>query len=167
MRYNLAMRRLLSLDLPQSVLMGGLPRDLRGLIEAGWYESDCGAVLLAGVGRHAKSWPCADGDVAGREYEINDVRIPHRDFDVARDVFLPSVYARTRSFAESALRGAGGFPNSDTMTALIRVGVDDDYLMQGAGVRFFTLRGGYPDWINDLDGFNLEALMVISVTDID
>lgn len=58
-------------------------------------------------------------------------------------------------------------PNGGTMTALIRVGVDDDYLVQGAGVRFFTLRGGCPDWINDLDGFKLEALMVISVTDID
>lgn len=105
--------------------------------------------------------------MAGREYEINDVRIPHRDLDVAREVFLSLVYARTRSFAEVALRGARGLPNGGTMTALIRVGVDDDYLVQGAGVRFFTLRGGCPDWINDLDGFKLEALMVISVTDID
>jgi hypothetical protein len=165
MKTNSAMRALLR-ELGQEVEVP-LTGELDVILRTGWYTADCGALLLRETGLHAKSWPCDEREVADREYEVNDIRIPDHDIDRERDRFLLTMTSRALRFAKAAMRGAEGMPESDKLRALLSTGIDDDYLSHGTTVRFFTTRGGHPDWLDDLENFTIETMMVLDMSDVD
>lgn len=163
MRQNLLMRSVLQVG------VGGVsepPGELAEILGAGWYTADCGALLLVGVGGHAANWPCDPASVGEREYEVNDLRVLDGDLDGDRDHFLAAVAARADWFARAALKRAIGMPGSDRLTAVISVGVDDDYLSHGTTVKFLTTRGSYPDWFGNLERFRSEAMTVLEIADV-
>ncbi|TQM81260.1 hypothetical protein FHX81_3623 [Saccharothrix saharensis] len=165
MKTNSAMRALMR-DLGQEV-EAPFPEELDHILRAGWYTADCGALLLRATGLHARSWPCDEREVANREYEVNDIRVPEHGSEQERDRFLLTMVSRALWFTKAAMRGARGVPESDKLTALVSTGIDDDYLSHGTTVRFFTTRGGHPDWLDDLENFRIEAMMVLDMSDVD
>jgi len=111
------------------------------------------------------SWPCEERSIARLEYEINDVGIPGVDLDDDRNVFLPTIAARARRFASTILQSAfESYPNQELM-AVVSIGVDEEYLTHGTTVKFFTLRGDYPDWFDNLEGFRSEAMLLLRAVD--
>jgi hypothetical protein len=67
------------------------------------------------------------------------------------------------------LSKAHGIPGSETLQATVSIfadKTDEDFALQGGVVRFFTRRGDYPDWFEDLESFTLEAIAVMDATDI-
>ncbi|MFI6096593.1 hypothetical protein ACIA8G_13615 [Lentzea sp. NPDC051213] len=143
-----------------------MPEELAGILRDGWYTADCGALLLVRAGGHARSWPCEAAEIAQREYEVNDIRIPDLDLDEDRETFLLALACRASGFAGTALQMAAGSQGSADLVAVVSVGIDDDYLSNGATVKFFTMRGNYPDWFDDLERFKSEAMMLLRLGDI-
>jgi hypothetical protein len=143
-----------------------MPEELADILRDGWYTADCGALLLVRAGGHARSWPCEAAAIARREYEVNDIRVPDLDLDEERGKFLRALARRAGGFARAALQLAVGSQASEDLAAVISVGIDDDYLSHGATVKFFTMRGDYPDWFDDLERFKGEAMMLLQIGDI-
>ncbi|WP_447005548.1 hypothetical protein ACRAKI_03185 [Saccharothrix isguenensis] len=165
MKNNSAMRALMRVSGQE--VEPSLPEELTDILRAGWYTADCGALLLRATGSHAKSWPCDGEKVGDREYEVNDIRIPDHDIEEEEKAgFLRAVASRAVRFAKTAMRAAEGMPGSDELAALLSTGVDDDYSTHGTTVRFFTTRGGHADWLDDLDRFTIEAVMVLDMSDL-
>jgi hypothetical protein len=151
----------------ESFLGRDLPAELRELLDEGWVVGPATALLLKGqFGAGWRSdWKPAN--VARHEYEVNDVGVPSDGISPERDQFLPALVARARDFAVRALGAAGGMPAADLLTAVISVGIDDDYSTHGGTVRFFTRRGGSPRFYEDLERFRLEAMAVVDVHDLE
>ncbi|MFE3249010.1 hypothetical protein [Streptomyces sp. NPDC059209] len=142
-----------------------LPEDLRELIDGGWRTGPAGALLLAGCYGDGSGWrdDWQAGDIAQHELDVNDVGIPCDDLPEEREAFLRGAVARSRAFADAALRAARSMPASDTLVAIVSVGVDDDFLTHGATVKFATERGGFPETFAELDRFRFEAMAVLDV----
>jgi hypothetical protein len=142
-----------------------LPDELQDLVEGGWRIGPVGSLLLAGCygdGRGwRRDWPAEE--VAEHELEVNDVGIPSDDFPKARDLFLRGAVARSCLFAGAALRAASNLKASELLVAVVSVGVDDEYLMHGATVKFATRRGGFPDIYANLELFQSEAMAIIDL----
>jgi hypothetical protein len=49
---------------------------------------------------------------------------------------------------------------------VVGTGVGPDFLDHGTTVKFFTRRGAYPRWFDDVEGFKGEAMAFISMSDI-
>lgn len=167
MRQNSAMRSLMS-KADAGIALTEMPEGLVDILREGWYTAECGSLLLVRTGGHARSWPCDSAAVAQREYEVNDIRIPDSDLDEEREKFLCSLARRASDFAMAAMQlVVVGGEASVGLVAVVSVGIDDDYLSHGATVKFFTVRGDYPDWFDDLERFKSEAMMLMQIGDIE
>lgn len=140
-----------------------LPEELRDLIDGGWRTGPAGTLLLNGCYGDGSGWrkDWQAGDVAQHELAVNDVGIPCGDLPEEREPFLRGAAARSRAFAEAALRAAHGLPAAESLVAIVSVGVDDDFLTHGATVKFATERGGFPETYAELDRFVFEAMAVL------
>ncbi|MFI6789793.1 hypothetical protein ACIBG4_20965 [Nonomuraea sp. NPDC050383] len=154
------------LPLWQATEGGGLevlPDELRDLVDFGWRIGPAGALVLVGCYGDGSGWrgDWQAEDIARHELEVNDVGIPCDDLPKARDQFLHGAVARSRAFADAAFRAAHGLTASDLLVAVVSVGVDDDYLMHGATVKFATRRGRFPSTYADLERFQYEAIAIL------
>ncbi|WP_242889823.1 hypothetical protein [Actinomadura litoris] len=143
-----------------------LPEDLQVILRAGWLVGPAGALLLKnlyGPGWNSV-WPASE--VAQREREINDVYIPSYDLPVDRAEFLSRMVQRAWSFMHHAFAAACKFESSGTLTAVISVGIGEDFRLHGTTVQFFTRRGNYPDYYSDLERFREEAMAVVERSDL-
>ncbi|WP_159392413.1 hypothetical protein [Streptomyces niveus] len=145
------------------ILPENLPAELRDLIDGGWRTGPAGALLLDGCYGDGSGWRSdwQAADIAQHELAVNDVGIPCGDLPEEREAFLRGAVARSREFADAALRAANGLPAADTLVAIVSVGVDDDFLTHGATVKFATERGGFPETYAELDRFRFEAMAVL------
>lgn len=140
-----------------------LPEELLDLIDGGWRTGPAGSLLLDGCYGDGSGWrgDWQAGDIAQHELDVNDVGIPCHDLPQEREPFLRGAVARSRAFADAALRAAHGLPAADSLVAIVSVGVDDDFLTHGATVKFATERGGFPETFAELDRFRFEAMAVL------
>ncbi len=163
MRMNQRMRELGDREnIPQAAF----PIELRDLLDEGWRNGPARSLLLKGL--YGKGWR-TDWEydhVGAREYEVNDVWVPSAGLSKNRADFLSGMTARAFSFAFAALRLAQGLDGGDTLVAVISMSVDSDYLSSGTTIKFFTRRGIYPDYFEDLERFELDAVAVIEPTDL-
>lgn len=72
-----------------------------------------------------------------------------------------AVAARALCFIEEAFRSAARFDVSNGLTAVVSVGVGENYLSHGTTVEFFTPRAGHPDWYEDLERFKIGDIDVL------
>ena len=161
-------RRMVSLiDNAPRVPLESLPGELQDILAAGWLEGPGGSLLLSAL--YGAGWrdDWAHVDVALHEYEVNDVWVPTGSLPDERELFLAAMTGRARSFATAALSLARRLDEVNAVLAVISVGVDDDYLTSGTTVKFFTQRGNYPRFYDALDRFELEALAVLDINDVD
>ncbi|MFF2954938.1 hypothetical protein ACFVVU_26770 [Kitasatospora sp. NPDC057965] len=145
----------------------GLPEDLQALVTSGWRTGPAGALVLAGCYEDGGGWrqDWEAGIVPQHELEVNDVYIPCDDFPEDREIFLRCSVARSRKFADAALRAAHPLINSGLLVAVISVGISEDYLMHGATVKFATRRSGFPEYYGDLERFCDEAMALVEFRD--
>lgn len=140
-----------------------LPAELTEILAHGWTVAQGGALGLTALTAAAAA---ADpGRVAWWEIDTNDVHIPDDDLRTDPATYLPRVAARGRTFAAAALRRARGLPGADALVAVVGTGADEDFVEHGTTVKFFTRRGDYPRWFDDLEGFELEAMAVLDAAD--
>lgn len=147
----------LAADLPHEQL----PEELREILRGGWLIGPAESMLLKrlyGPGWRPDWRPEA---VASYEYEANDVWVTDVELPHDRDRFLPGMVARARTFVHYAMSSARGVEYGGCLTAVISVGVDDDYLTHGTTVKFVTRRAGYPDYYADIERYRLEAIAVV------
>lgn len=140
-----------------------LPDELQGLVDNGWQTGPAGSLLLVGCYGDGAGWRSdwKAEEIAEHELEVNDVRIFCDDLPKARDLFLRAAVARSRAFADAALKAAWELQESEFLVAIVSVGVDDDYLTHGATVKFATRRGGFPEYYANLERFQYEAMAII------
>lgn len=140
-----------------------LPDELQDLVESGWRIGPAGSLLLVGRYGDGSGWRSdwLIEEIAQHELEVNDVSIPCDDLPETRDLFLRAAVARSRVFAEAALRAAWELQASESLVAIVSVGVDDDYLTHGATVKFATRREGFPEFYANLERFQHEAMAII------
>ena len=165
MRMNQHMRGLLAGG-PVNPFATELPCELQDYVEAGWMADSSGALLLSALARGASSTPVGPAHVAEREYEVNDVYVPNADLVEHPETYLLAITLRGLSFAARMLERAQGSPNAKSLVAAVSTGVDDDFLTHGTTVKFFTRRGDYPQWFNDLERFGIEAMAVLDSSDL-
>lgn len=99
--------------------------------------------------------------VADYEYHTNDVKISESGLPSDKERFLSAVAIRALCFIEEAFRSAARFEVSNGLTAVVSIGVGDNYLSHGTTVKFFTQRAGRPAWYEDLERFKIEAIAVL------
>lgn len=143
-----------------------LPSELRALLDEGWCVGPAGSLLLKGLyGEHSGSdW--LSEDVAKHEYEVNDVWIPTSDLQEERGHFLEGAASRAFGFVILALQSARPLKASSSLVAVISIGFDEDYLTSGTTVKLFTHRGSYPRYFDNLERFQLEAMAIVEVSDL-
>jgi hypothetical protein len=143
-----------------------LPAENQDTLTSGWQVGPARSLLLAGLYGPGwrTDWP--QQDVAQHEFEVNDVFISGLGLPVERDRFLVGMASRARTFTYLALEAAQSFECSELLVAVIGIGVDDDFLTQGATVKLFTRRGRYPQSFDDLERFHLEAMAVVDIQDL-
>jgi hypothetical protein len=148
--------------------LSALPVDAQEVLAAGWVLGPGGSLLLralwAGGGRSG-----VPSDIGLFEYHANDVYISLSDLTDDMDHYLVRAASRGVFFAMEMLRNASRFPSLDALVAIVGVFVDtddEDFLLQGARVRLFTLRGNYPDWFEDLERFESQAVAMIDLSDV-
>ncbi|WP_157606524.1 hypothetical protein [Saccharomonospora cyanea] len=153
-----------------------LPDELRTIIRKGWYFTPAGAFVLEALEprsmlaktfltkhfRRNRELASHWGGVADYEYHTNDVKIPESGLPSDKERFLSAVAIRALCFIEEAFRSAARFEVSNGLTAVVSVGVGDNYLSHGTTVKFFTRRAGRPDWYEDLERFKIEAIAVLT-----
>jgi hypothetical protein len=168
MKTNSRMRSLLAQAGGSAEILGRdpqLPDELRAIIEAGWVVGPDGSLLLAGLWGDSWSRDRRPVQVASYEYEVNDVFVPSADLTGDPDRYLSRVAARGIRFAVRAMRAAVGLAAADSLVAVVGTGVGEDFLTHGTTVKFFTRRGSYPRWFEDLEGFTTEAIAVLDMSD--
>lgn len=144
-----------------------LPSSLQDVLSAGWILGPSQSVLLRAM--HGPGWRTdwSVGDVARHEFEANDLNVPASGLSRDREGFLVGLTSRARTAAELGLTNARGFEFAESLTAVISMGIDDDFLTHGATVKFFTRRNGYPRYFDDLERFKLEAMAILDASDIE
>ncbi|WP_433260284.1 hypothetical protein ACQPWR_16925 [Micromonospora vinacea] len=168
MRTNAAMRSLLgsaafAADQPT------VPDLEQDTLDGGWTVEPGGALLL--VGHRPGHMPDIPTEALGEgEYEINDVHVSLDDLGRETADFLPRAASRGLYFARRMLAAAHGLPGSETLLAAVAIHVDvddEDFALQGATIRFFTRRGSYPSWFDELEAYNArEAIAVLNLSDL-
>jgi hypothetical protein len=149
-----------------TVIDSSLPDGNEYLLERGWVVGPGGSLLLRGLFGPGWKRDWAHDEVAQHEYEVNDVRISSAAAPADRDSFLAEMLSRALRFTSRALAGASSIEAADALVAVISIGVAGDYVLHGTTVKFFTLRGDYPDYFVDLERFELEAMAVIEPGDL-
>lgn len=168
MKMNTRMRSLLARAGGSAEVLGHdpqLPDELRAIIEAGWVVGPGGSLLLARLWVDGWSRDPGPVQVASHEYEVNDVFVPSADLTGDPDRYLSRVAARGIGFAARAMKVAVGLTAADSLIAVVGTGVNEDFLTHGTTVKFFTRRGDYPRWFEDLEGFTTEAIAVLDMSD--
>ncbi len=143
-----------------------LPEEVVELLQEGWIVGSADALLLKslyGTG-WARHW--GPDDVAHYECEINDVWVSPEGLPSDRESFLTGMVERTRNFAGRAILSARPHVACDSLTAVISIGVDDDYLTHGGTVKFFTRRGRRLAQYEELERYQLEAMAVILAEEV-
>jgi hypothetical protein len=167
MRTNSRMRMIL----PDWAIGGyreGLPEDVLRIVEAGWAVGPRGSLLLSALWGGGWRREIDAPEVGRYEYDVNDVYISLSDLRPDIDVYLSRAASRGIAVALRLLEDAKNLPGSDTLLAVVSVPVDmesNDFLLQGTTVRFFTQRGDYPDWFENLERFELDAISVLEMED--
>ncbi|MET7375307.1 hypothetical protein [Micromonospora arida] len=167
LRTNAAMRSLLgsaafAADQPT------VPELEQDTLDAGWTVEPGGALLLL---RHRpKHLQHIPAEALGEgEYEVNDVHVSLDDLGRETADFLPRAASRGLHFARRMLAAARGLPGSETLLAAVAIHVDvadEDFALQGATIRFFTRRGHYPRWFDELETYTHEAIAVLDPSDL-
>jgi hypothetical protein len=142
--------------------------DVRDIIDAGWTVGPNGALFLAACWGDGWSRDVDAAAVGQVEYEVNDVHISLRDLAEDMESYLPKAAERGLAFARYMLHKALALPDSNRLHAAVSISVDkedEDFLIQGAVVRFYSDRGRHPDWYDDLERFNSEAIAVLDFDD--
>jgi hypothetical protein len=145
-----------------------LPSDTAAIVDAGWTVGPGETLLLAALMGADRQAGVAPSDIGEYEYHNNDVNISLVDLRIDMESYLTKAAARGLQFAAEMLRAAGTPPGTTPLRAIVSLSVDmqhEDFLLQGATVHFTTCRGGYPDWLGDLEGFGNEAIAVIEMED--
>ncbi|MEU8329033.1 hypothetical protein [Micromonospora sp. NPDC048839] len=145
-----------------------LPSIEQDTLDAGWAVEPSGALVLVAHRPHDGHDVPAESLGEG-EYEVNDVHVSVTDLGRESPDFLPRAASRGLYFARRMLAGARGLPGSDTLLATVAIFVDvddEDFALQGATIRFFSRRGAYPRWFDDLEPFALEAIAVLALSDL-
>lgn len=136
-------------------------------LDAGWTVEPSGALLL--VRHRPERMPDIAAEALGEgEYEINDVHVSLDDLGRETADFLPRAASRGLYFARRMLSSARGLPGSETLLAAVAIHVDvddEDFGLQGATIRFFTRRGHYPPWFDELETYTHEAIAVLDSSD--
>jgi hypothetical protein len=142
-----------------------LPVELQDILQNGWLIGPAGSLLLRGL--YGTGWKVDwhPDEVASHEYEVNDVSIPAKELPEAREEFLPGLVGRARAFAYQAMRNAESIEDSRLLVAVISIGIDEDYLLHGATVKFCTRRGGPLHNFDDLERYRLEAIALVESGD--
>lgn len=138
------------------------------IIAAGWTVGPQGTLLVAAaVGRDRRT-DIDPSEVGEYEYHVNDIDLQMADLRAEPEMYLVNAAARGIEFSTEMLRAANGLPGCDMLCGIVSVFVDvEDELfdIQGVTVRFTTRRGGYPDWLGDLDRFEHHAVAVLDSSD--
>lgn len=142
-----------------------LPLELQDLLQAGWLVGPAGSLLLRGMFGSGWRSDWSPKDVAVHECEVNDVWIPQEGLPIERSLFLSGAVSRARSFVTLAMKSAQELKSADLLVAVIGLGVMEDYLTHGTTVKFFTRRGEYPRYFDDLESYQMEAMAVIESSD--
>ncbi|WP_322778209.1 hypothetical protein [Frankia sp. Cas4] len=146
-----------------------LPSRAQSIVEAGWMVGPNGALLLRAMYGDSWSGEFDPLEIGHYEYEVNDVYISLSDLRGDMGRYLPRAASRGLFFARRMLRDASALEGCDRLLALVSIFADEDYegfFLQGATVKFFSRRGHYPDWFEDLEGFQREAIAILDLADV-
>ncbi|MFY1598888.1 hypothetical protein [Micromonospora sp. WMMD737] len=146
-----------------------LPPELDEVARAGWVLGPGGAILLKSLSGPGWRNDIDASEVGLYEYEVNDVYVSLFDIADNRETYLSRAAVRGISFAARMLKDAAALPEADRLLAVVGISVDEgdeDFLLQGATVRFFSRRGDYPTWFEDLERYQKEAIAVIGMADL-
>ncbi|GAA3825847.1 hypothetical protein GCM10022226_53260 [Sphaerisporangium flaviroseum] len=150
---------------PEETWARPLPEALQEIVDAGWGYRSGGSLLLAALCDSVVDAPPPGEQYFATEYHVNDIWVLGEDLDPTRDVYLRAIAGRALVFAWVALNEARQLPEFGTLAAVVGTGVADDFLLHGTTVRFFTRRGDYPSWFDDLESYELEAMALLDASD--
>lgn len=137
-----------------------LPGELARALVAGWFFDEDGALLLRSQSVGSPRRP--DMDLTGWEAFWNHVHVPQDDLDAADEDWPARLWSRAIAFACQGLRSASGELTDEEFLAVVALGSWRD----GATVRFHLDRGS-PGWAaDDLEGYQAEAVAVLSSSEI-
>jgi hypothetical protein len=145
-----------------------LPSDLDDVARAGWVLGPCGAILLRSLWGSGWRTSIPDSEVGSYEYGVNDVYGSLSDLVDDRATYLYKAAIRGLSFATRMLGSAAGLPGAESLMAVVAISVDEEdelFLLQGVTVRFFTRRGDYPRWFENLERYQREAMALFDGAD--
>ncbi|RPF22444.1 YrhB domain-containing protein [Myceligenerans xiligouense] len=161
-RTNAPLRDLLHGITPHQLMGAELPDDAERMLRRGWMIGDRSQLFLA-PGPRTTATPTATS-IREQEYEHNDVYLPLDDLDQTYPrAYTLDALRRGFTFAARAVRSAP-VPIRTRLSAMISMFVNDegdDFHLQGSRVRFFTDRGTGLEWLDDLEGFQHEAIAVV------
>jgi hypothetical protein len=146
-----------------------LPPDLDEVARAGWVVGPHGAILLKSLWGSGWRTSIQPSEVGSYEYEVNDVYASLSDLSTDMETYVYRAAMRGISFAVRMLRDAAAVPGAGSLVAAVGVPVDEQdevFLLQGATVRFFSRRGDYPTWFEELERYQNEAIAVVDMTDL-
>lgn len=146
-----------------------LPPDLDQVARAGWLLGPCGAILLKSLWGRGWRTSIDASEVGAYEYEVNDVYGSLADLTADQATYLNRAAARGVSFAIRMLKDAAALPGADSLIATVGISVeekDEDFFLQGVTIRFFSRRGNYPTWFEDLERYQSEAIAVVDIADL-
>lgn len=159
---NAPLRDLLHGTTPHQLMGAELPDDAERMLRHGWMIGDRDQLFLA-PGPRTTATPTATS-IREREYEHNDVYLPLDDLDQTYPrAYILDALRRGFRFAAQAVRSAP-VPTGTRLSAMISMFVndeDEDFHLQGSRVRFFTDRGTGLEWLDDLEGFQHDAIAVV------
>jgi hypothetical protein len=137
-----------------------LPDELARTLAEGWSFDEDGALLLRSQRVGSPRQP--DMDLTGWEASWNHVHVPQDDLDAADEDWRVRLWSRAIAFACQGLRSASGELTDEECLAVVALGSWRD----GATVRFHLDRGS-PGWAaDDLEGYQSEAVAVLSSSEI-
>lgn len=129
----------------------------------------CGAILLKSLWGRGWRTSIDASEVGAYEYEVNDVYGSLADLAADQATYLNRAAVRGFSFATRMLEYAAALPDADRLTATVGISVDEkdeDFFLQGVTIRFFSRRGDYPTWFEDLERYRSEAIAVVDMADL-
>ncbi|MEU8267843.1 hypothetical protein AB0B89_11800 [Sphaerisporangium sp. NPDC049002] len=150
----------------KELLSQDISSELEEVIEGGWVVGPHGVLSLAALHDPELDMQVDHLEPFEVEYHRNEVWIPGDDLPVDREGYLTAICVRALTFSLAALAAARNLPGFDTLTAVISTGVDADWSTHGTTVKFFTRRGGYPNWFDDLESFEIEAVALLEASDV-
>lgn len=145
-----------------------LPDDAQYIFELGWCMGPSGVLLLRALWDPAWNPMIDESEIGDYEYHNNDVDVRLNDLDNTLDDYLAMAAIRGVRFAKSLLETASQLPGSETLQAPVSVFIDrgdELFPIQGINIRFFTRRGRYPRWFEDLEAFERHAIAVLELSD--